>query len=450
MSKKIVMVGGVAGGATSAARMRRLDDEAEIVIFEKGEHISFANCALPYYIGNLVSDRGELLIMTKETMWDKYRIEVRNNSEVIEVDSKNNRVKVVSKDEGEYFEEYDELVLSPGVKPFRPDTPGIDDPKIISVRNVGDIDRIKSIVIEKTGSALIIGGGFIGIEMAENLKEIGFDVTIIEGGSHVMGNFDEDMAKYIEKELMDNGVKLILGTLVDKYYRKEEKVVAVLKDGSEHGADIVISATGVRPDTNFLRNSEVLLNEKGYIKVDENLRTNITNIWAIGDAIEVNDYVTKTKTAIALAGPANRQGRMVADNINGDDKVYEGSMGTAIIKVFNKTAASTGNNEKQLKDKGIKYNTVYATLESHATYYPGAKPMNAKIIFGEDKKILGAQIVGFDKVDKFIDVLATAIYFRGTTDDLTALDLAYAPPYSTSKSPANIMGYMAESKSLKK
>lgn len=442
--KKILIVGGVAGGATTAARLRRLDEEAQIIMFEKGEYISFANCGLPYHIGEVIKERSSLLVTTKEAFYDRYRIDIRNNSEVIKVDTLNKKVAVMSKDRGEYEESYDYLVLSPGAKPFRPETEGLDD-RILSLRNVPDTDAIKAIVDKNpNGEAVVIGGGFIGIEMAENLRERGMKVTLIEAAPHILAPFDSEMSMILEKEMRNHGVRLILNDGVKKFEHIGERTRVTVNSGTIVEADLVVSAIGVRPDTDFLKDSGIELNNRGYIVTDKYLRTNKEGVYAAGDAIETTDYVTKDRASIALAGPANRQGRIIADNISGMEREYKGSLGSSIVKVFSLTGANTGNNERQLKNKGIKFKSFIIHPQSHATYYPGAKQFTAKIIVGEDKRLLGAQAVGYDGIDKFIDVAATVIKFNGTIDDLAELDLTYAPPYSSAKSPLNIAGFVAQ------
>ena len=443
--KKILIVGGVAGGATAAARLRRLDESAQIIIFERGEYISFANCGLPYHIGEVIKERDQLLVTTKEALYDRYRIDVRNNSEVIAVNTADKKVKVKSTEKGEYEETYDYLILSPGAKPFRPGIEGIEHERVLSLRNVPDTDKIKAIVDgKKNGDAVVIGGGFIGIEMVENLRERGWNVTLVEGAPHILAPFDTEMSMILEKELRDHNVRVILGDGVEKFTHTENKTTVSTKSGINLECDLVISAIGVKPDTEFLKDSGIALNQRGYIVTDSSLRTNVENVYAAGDAIETIDYVTGDKASIALAGPANRQGRIIADNIAGLNREYKGSLGSSIVKVFNLTGASTGNNERQLNQKNIKHKSFIVHPQSHASYYPGAKQMTAKIIVGEDKRVLGAQAIGYEGIDKFIDVVATLIKFRGTIDDLPELDLTYAPPYSSAKSPANVAGFVAQ------
>ncbi len=444
MRQKVLVVGGVAGGASAAARLRRLREDMDIVIFERGEYISFANCGLPYYVGEVIKERDALLLQTPQKMKDRFNIDVRVNSEVIEVDSINKKVKVKNIN-GDYEETFDYLVLSPGAKPIRPNLPGIDSEKIFTVRNISDIDKIKAYVDNSvTNSAIVIGGGFIGIEMAENLKERGINVTLIEAAPHVLAPFDSDFSNIIEKELNDNGISIILNNKVIAFKDEENSISVVLDDERMIKADMVISAIGVIPDTNFIKNSGINLGDRGHIVVDDHMETNIKGIYAAGDAVVVKDYVNGKEAFIPLAGPANRQGRVVADNIAGLDSEYKGSLGTSIIKVFDMVAAATGNNERTLNRYGIKYEKVYLHPMSHAGYYPNAIPLTIKVIYDVEGKILGAQALGYDGVDKFIDVIATAIKFGGRMEDLEELDLAYAPPFLSAKSPANMAGFMAE------
>ncbi|WP_288222191.1 DsrE/DsrF/DrsH-like family protein [uncultured Clostridium sp.] len=444
MRQKVLVVGGVAGGASAAARLRRLREDMDIVIFERGEYISFANCGLPYYVGEVIKERDALLLQTPQKMKDRFNIDVRVNSEVIEVDSINKKVKVKNIN-GDYEETFDYLVLSPGAKPIRPNLPGIDSEKIFTVRNISDIDKIKAYVDNSvTNSAIVIGGGFIGIEMAENLKERGINVTLIEAAPHVLAPFDSDFSNIIEKELNDNGISIILNNKVIAFKDEENSISVVLDDERMIKADMVISAIGVIPDTNFIKNSGINLGDRGHIVVDDHMETNIKGIYAAGDAVVVKDYVNGKEAFIPLAGPANRQGRVVADNIAGLGSEYKGSLGTSIIKVFDMVAAATGNNERTLNRYGIKYEKVYLHPMSHAGYYPNAIPLTIKVIYDVEGKILGAQALGYDGVDKFIDVIATAIKFGGRMEDLEELDLAYAPPFLSAKSPANMAGFMAE------
>ncbi|GAB6168112.1 CoA-disulfide reductase [Clostridium carnis] len=445
MKKKVLIVGGVAGGASAAARLRRLDENIDIVVFEKGQYISFANCGLPYYVGEVIKERDALLLQTPEKMKARFNIDVRVNSEVVKIDTDNKTVKVKSLSDGEYEESYDYLVLSPGAKPITPNLKGIDSNKIFSIRNVPDIDKVKSYVdAGKVKSAVVIGGGFIGIEMAENLKERGVNVTLVEAAPHILAPLDSEFSALVEKEMNSNGVSIILN---DKVYGFEDNnlgIKVLLESKKNLQVDMVISAIGVTPDTSFIKESGVELGERGHILVDNHMRTNKEGVFAVGDAVSVKDYVNGKEAYIPLAGPANRQGRIVADNIYGIDSEYKGTLGTSIIKVFDMTAASTGNNERTLNRYGIKFNKVYLHPMNHAGYYPNATPLTIKVLYDVEGKVLGAQALGYEGVDKFIDVIATSIKFGGTMEDLAELELAYAPPFLSAKSPANMAGFIAQ------
>lgn len=445
MSKKILIVGGVAGGASAAARLRRLDETAEIIMFERDEHISFANCGLPYYIGETIKDRDKLLVQTPEAMKARFNIDVRNFSEVTIIDAKNKKVSINSKSKGIYEEGYDYLILSPGAKALKPPIPGINSEKIFTLRNIADTDVIKDYVDKSdTKTAIVIGGGYIGVEMAENLKEIGLQVALCEAAPHILAPFDSDMVVMAEKELTERGIELMLNDGVKAFNETGNQVEVVLNSDTKLKADIVILAIGVAPDTAFLKDAGLEFGPRGHIIVNEKMQTNLDGIYAVGDAIEVVDFITKQKSAIPLAGPANKQGRIAADNICGINSTYKGTQGTAIIKVFDLSAASTGANERTLQRFNMPYKVVYIHPVSHASYYPGAKPMSLKLLFNEEGKILGAQGIGYDGVDKRIDVIATTIRLGGTIDDLTELELCYAPPFSSAKDPVNMAGFVAQ------
>jgi CoA-disulfide reductase len=445
MGKKILVVGGVAGGASTVARLRRLDESFEIILFERDEYISFANCGLPYYIGETIKERENLLVQTPESMHNRFNIDVRINSEVIGVDINKKTVKVKSKNKGLYEESYDYLVLSPGGKAVKPKIEYINSSRIFTLRNIPDTDNIKSLVDKKgINSAIVIGGGYIGVEMAENLKERGLHVTLVQSAPHILAPFDSDIIVIAEKELVKNGINLILNDGVKSFKDSEHNVEVILNSNTKITADLAILAIGVTPDTNFIKDSGIKLGAKGHILVNNKMETNIENIYAIGDAIEVVDFVNKQNTAIPLAGPANKQGRIVADNISGLNSTYKGTQGTAIIKIFDLTAASTGNNERTLKRLNIPYKVITIHPVSHASYYPSALPLTLKLIFSDEGKILGAQAIGYDGVDKRIDVIATAIRFGGSVSDLTELELCYAPPFSSAKDPVNMAGFVAE------
>ncbi|MEO2203137.1 FAD-dependent oxidoreductase [Paenibacillus pabuli] len=445
MSKKILIVGGVAGGASAAARLRRLDEHAEIIIFEKGPYISFANCGLPYYIGGSIEDRERLLVQTPKGMADRFRIEVRTSSEVMAIDPQKRTVRVQSQEHGHYEESYDELILSPGAKPIVPDLPGKDNPLIYTVRSIPDIDRIKKQISSSNNqSTIVIGGGFIGVEMAENLKEAGLNVTLIEGNGQLLTPFDAELAAALAQEMEQNGVNLLFSQRVQGFHSLEKGIGVELADGHVLKADLVILAIGVTPDTSFLKSSGIPLGTRGHIIVNEALESSEPHIYAVGDAIEVTETIHGTKTAIPLAGPANKQGRIVADRIAGLSSTYKGTQGTSIIKVFGMTGATTGSNEKTLKRLGVEYRSVIVHPASHASYYPGSSAVTLKLLFTPEGKILGAQAVGYDGVDKRIDDIAVAIHFGGHIRDLTELELSYAPPYSSAKDPVNMAGYAAE------
>ncbi|WP_042201530.1 DsrE/DsrF/DrsH-like family protein [Paenibacillus camerounensis] len=445
MSRKVLIVGGVAGGASAAARLRRLDEHAEIILFEKGPYISFANCGLPYYIGGTISDRERLLVQTPKGMADRFRIDVRIQSEVIGVDPVKRTVLVRSEGRGLYEEGYDELILSPGARPVIPDLPGKDHPLIHTVRSIPDIDRIKALISSHNNqSSIVIGGGFIGAEMAENLREAGLDVTLIEGNEQLLAPFDPELSASLAQEMEQHGVNLLFSQRVQGFRSINGGIGVELADGRLLAADLVILAIGVTPDTAFLLGSGIRLGERGHILVNEALETNLPNIYAAGDAIEVMDFIHGTRTAVPLAGPANKQGRIIADRIAGLNSVYKGTQGSSIIKVFGLTGASTGSNEKTLKRLGVSYRAVIVHPGSHASYYPGASPITLKLLYTPEGKILGAQAVGYDGVDKRIDAIAAAIHFGGHISDLAELELAYAPPYSSAKDPVNMAGYAAE------
>mgnify|MGYP005749985215 FL=1 len=445
MTKKIVIVGGVAGGATAAARLRRLDETSHIVLFEKGEYISFANCGLPYYIGEVITDRKKLLVQTVEGMSKKFNMDIRNLSEVVGINRDRKTVIVKKVATGETYEEsYDELILSPGARPLVPPIPGLKEAEaIFTLRNVPDTDRIKAYVDDvKPKRAVVVGGGFIGLEMAENLHERGMEVTIIEMANQVMAPLDYEMASIIHSHLISKDVQLILNDGVKAFEDAGKKVVT--SNGVEIDTDMIILSIGVRPENELAVGAGLNVGERGGIIVNDYLQTNDPNIYAIGDAIEVKDYVNGQPTMIPLAWPANRQGRIVADNIYGKKVIYNGTLGTSIAKVFDYTVATTGNNEKTLKRVGLPYEVVHVHPSSHAGYYPGASPISLKVTFDKETgKIYGAQAVGMDGVDKRMDVLATAIKGGLTVLDLPDLELAYAPPYSSAKDPVNMAGYVA-------
>ena len=444
--KKVLIVGGVAGGASTATRLRRLDENLEIIIFEKGEHVSFANCGLPYHIGEVIENRESLLVQTPESLKARFNLDVRVNSEVIEVNGEDKKVKVKTKNGEEYEENFDFLVLSPGAKSLFPPIKGIERNKIFTLRNINDMDKIKAeIKNSNIKKATVVGGGYVGVETAENLKHLGIDTTLIEAAPHILGSFDSEISNILEFELVNNGLKLMTSEKVVEFQEAENEIIIKLESGKTVTTDIVILSIGVSPDTKFLQNSGINLGEKGHILVNENLETNLKGVYALGDSILVKNYLTNQDVAIPLAGPANRQGRIVAGNIVGRNEKYKGSLGTAIVKIFELTAASTGLNERTLKQLNIPYEKIYLHPNNHAAYYPGASPISIKALYNkENKKILGAQALGVSGVDKFIDVIATSIKFKATIDDLSELELAYAPPFLSAKSPANMLGFIGQ------
>ena len=443
---KYLIIGGVAGGATAAARMRRLSEDAEIILFEKGEHISYANCGLPYYIGGTISDREKLLVQTPASFGTRFNIDIRVDSEVVSIDKERKRVVVRKADGSTYEESYDKLLLSPGADPVRPPLPGIDTEGIYTLRNVADTDVIKARVASgKIKRAVVVGGGFIGLEMAENLSHAGAEVAVVEMAPQVMGPVDFSMAQIVHKHLQEKGVRLYLETAVESFSKKGDAVEIKFSDGRTLEADMVILSIGVRPNTALASSAGLELGEMRGIKVDEYLRTSDENIYAVGDAIEFVHPVVGGTWLNYLAGPANRQARIVADNmILGDTVKYEGAIGTSVAKVFDMTVAAAGVSAKRLKKDGVEYLTATIHPSSHAGYYPDALPMTIKVIFAPaDGKLLGAQIVGYDGVDKRIDLLAQVIKTGGTVADLTRIEHAYAPPYSSAKDPVAMAGYVA-------
>lgn len=444
---KVVIIGGVAGGATAAARIRRLDEQAEIVVFERSGFISYANCGLPYYIGGTIEDESDLTLQTPESFWQRFRVKMNVHHEVTAIHPDSKTVTVKNLEDGTVFtESYDKLLLSPGAKPIKPNFEGIDSDKIFTLRTVEDTLKIKKYVDEcHPQSAVVVGGGFIGIEVAENLRKLGIGVTLVEAAEQLMAPFDSDMASFIHAEVRKNGVNLILSRMVEGFADTDGGIDVKLKDASTLHADMVVMAIGVAPDTTLAKNAGLALGVKGSIVVNDKMETSIPDIYAVGDAVQIKNFVTDTDTLISLAGPANKQGRIAADNICGGDSHYSGGQGSSVIKIFEMTAASTGINEKTAKALGLLSDKVILSPMSHAGYYPGGKMMTMKVIFEKETyRILGAQIVGFDGVDKRIDILATAIRAGMKAYDLAELDLAYAPPYSSAKDPVNMAGFMIE------
>ena len=451
---KIVIVGGVAGGATAAARIRRLHEQAEIVVFERTGFISYANCGLPYYIGGIIEDPEDLTLQTPESFFRRFRVDMRVRHEVIAIHRDRKTVSVRNLNTGAEFEEsYDKLLLSPGAKPVRPNLPGVDHPKLFSLRTVEDTFKIKEFVNETSPkSAVIVGGGFIGLETAENLRYLGLEVTMVQRPKQLMNPFDADMAAFIHGEVRKHGIRLALGQSVEGFADRDGGVDVLLKGCAPLHADMVILAIGVSPESSLAKDAGLELGLKGSILVSDRMETSDPDIYAVGDAVQVKHYVTGDDALIALAGPANKQGRIAADNICGGDSRYLGSQGSSVIKVFGLTAASTGINETNARKAGLDVDTVILSPMSHAGYYPGGKVMTMKVVFEKGTyRLLGAQIVGYDGVDKRIDVLATAIHAGLKGPQLKDLDLAYAPPYSSAKDPVNMAGFIIDniSKGLK-
>ena len=443
---KIVIVGGVAGGATVAARIRRLNEHAEIIIFERSGYISYANCGLPYYIGGVIDDKEDLTLQTPESFFRRFRIVAKVNHEVTDIDLKNKTVHVTDLKTGTSFTEtYDKLILSPGAKPILPDF-YTENERAFTLRTVEDTLKIRAFVEQKRPkTAVVIGGGFIGLEMAENLAELGIKTTIVQRSNHLLPTIDCDIASFIHANFRHHGVQLLLNTNTNKMSITGDQVSLELADGKQINADMVVLAVGVTPENTLAKKIGLELGVKGAIKVNAKMETSIPDIYAVGDAVEVKHFITDKDSVISLAGPANKQGRIVADNICGLTSEYKGSQGSSVIKLFDMTVATTGINEQQAKANGIEYEKVILTQNSHAGYYPGATAMTLKLIFEKATyKILGTQIVGYDGVDKRIDVIATAIRAGMKADELKDLDLAYAPPYSSAKDPVNMAGFVVE------
>ena len=446
--KKYLIVGGVAGGATTAARLRRLDEEAEIIVFERGQHISYANCGLPYYIGGKIDDRDKLFVQTPESFGQRFNLDVRVENEVLAIDRKNKKVKVRDLNESQVYEEnYDKLILSPGANPIRPPIPGIDMDAIFTLRNVADTDRIKNFIDNKDPKrAVIVGAGFIGLEMAENLHELGIYTTIVEMAEQVMQPIDYEMAAEVHQHLKIKDVEFYLKDGVKAFKEKDGMIQTILDSNREIDADMVILSVGVKPESKLAREADLAVGDSGGIVVNSHLQTDDQDIYAIGDAIEFKNPIIDKKMTTYLAGPANRQGRLCADNIiKGNKREYSGTVGTSIAKVFDLTVASTGLAEKTLREEKIDYEATITHSGSHAGYYPGSKPMTIKINYSpEDGKLFGAQIVGYEGVDKRIDLIAATLKSGGTIYDLQQIEQGYAPPYSSAKDPVNIAGYAAE------
>ena len=444
---KVIIVGGVAGGATAAARIRRLDEKAEIKVFERSGYVSYANCGLAYYIGDVITDPSELTLQTPESFKKRFRVDMKVRHEVIDINPNAKTVSVKDLESGNIINEnYDKLILAPGAKPVRPEIPGVNSDKIFTLRTVEDTFRIKDFVnSEKPKSAAIIGGGFVGVELAENLRSLGMEVTVVEAAKQLLSPFDPDMASFVHSEIRKNGVNLVLGSSVEGFSENEGKIDVLLK-GGKISADMVALAVGVSPDTPLAKKAGLRTGLRGSIIVNEKMETSVPGIYAVGDAVQVKNSVTGTDTLGFLAGPANKQARIAADNICGiKNSIYKGFSGTSVVKVFDLTAASTGIKESAAKSAGIDFDKVILSPLSHAGYYPGGKVMTMKVLFEKKSfRILGAQIIGYDGVDKRIDVIATAMKAGMKATELKELELSYAPPYSSAKDPVNMAGFMID------
>lgn len=444
---KVVIVGGVAGGASAAARLRRLDEQAEIIVFERTGFVSYANCGLPYYIGGVIEEKSALTLQSPKGFWDRFHITVKTSHEVSAIHPEEHTVEVHNLETGEHFiETYDKLILSPGAHPIRPELPGIDSKRLFCLRTVEDTLRIHSYVQEhKPTSAVVVGGGYIGIEAAENLRELGLEVTLLQRPKQLMNNLDFDMATFVHMKMRDSGINLHLGANVTGFQEVDGRIVTNVAEGNPITADMVLLAIGVMPESHLAKEAGLQLGMKGAIAVNDRMETSAPDVYAVGDAVQIKHQVTGEDAVISLAGPANKQGRIVADVIAGLNSRYKGSLGSSVIKVFDLTVANTGLSEKAASAAGYQYESVVLSPGSHAGYYPGATPMTMKVVFEQETlRLLGAQIVGGEGVDKRIDVLATAIQAGIRADQLKDLDLAYAPPYSSAKDPVNMAGFMIE------
>lgn len=444
---KVLIIGGVAGGATAAARIRRLDEKAEIVIIERSHYISYANCGLPYFVGGVIKDKRDLTLQTPESFSKRYKVEVRVRHEAMRIVPSEKKVVIRDLSSNDVYEErYDKLILSTGAKAVKPSIEGIDSPRVLTLKTVEDALLVKELSIGKNSrKALVIGGGFIGIEMVENFRHLGLEVTLVERGSQILPQLDGDMATMALRELESNGVKALFGVSVLEFLDEGETLKAKLSDGSIIESDFAILSIGVMPETELAKDAGIKLGIKGAVSVNEKMETSVKDIYAIGDMVEIRHIVNGKKALISLAGPANKEARILANNLCGISSAYKGALGTSIVKVFSLNVASTGFNERQLIEEGADYEAIVLSPLNHASYYPGSYPLTMKVLFRKkDGLILGAQIIGKDGVDKRIDVLATAIKAKMTGMDLTELDLAYAPPYSSAKDPVNMAGYMIE------
>ncbi len=444
---KVIIIGGVAAGATAAARIRRLDEKAEIKVFERSGYISYANCGLPYYIGDVITDPAQLTLQTPESFLTRFRIDMKVHHEVTAIHPDSKTVSVRNLETGDEFTEaYDKLILAPGAKPAQPKLSGIGIDRLFTLRTVEDTFRIREYIREnRPKSAVLAGGGFISLELAENLTELGMDVTIVQRPMQLMNPFDPEMAAFIHSQLRRHGVKLALGYTVEGFEESGEGVDVLLKDAKPLHADMVIMAIGVTPDTHLAEEAGLELGIRGSIVVNDRMETSVPDIYAAGDAVQVRHFVTGQDSVISLAGPANRQGRIIADNICGGDSRYTGSQGSSVIRIFEMTAAVTGINETGAKNAGIDADSVILSPMNHAGYYPGGSLMTIKAVFEKETyRLLGAQIIGYEGVDKRIDVIATAIRSGMKATELKDLDLAYAPPYSSAKDPVNMAGFIID------
>lgn len=444
---KVIIIGGVAGGASAAARIRRLDETAQIIVLERSNYVSYANCGLPYFIGGVIREQAELTLQTPQSFWERFHIDVRVRNEAVDIDVKSKTVAIRRLDTGEiYHEQYDKLLLSPGAKPVVPHLPGVTSDRIFSLRTVEDTLRIRKFIEEyKPATAVLVGGGFIGLEMAENLTAMGISVTVIQRSNQLFAPMDADMASFIHAQMRSHGVKLELGKTVTGFSSKGGKPVTMIKDSEPISSDMVLLGVGVEPDTVLAEKAGLALGIRGAVAVNEYMETSVPDIYAVGDAVEVSHFVTGKKSLISLAGPANKQGRIAADNICGGNSMFKGTQGSSVIKIFEMTGAVTGINEKTAEAAGIVYDKIVLSPVSHAAYYPGGQTMYMKVLYEKETlRLLGAQIAGYEGVDKRIDVIAAAIRAGMTADKLAELELAYAPPYSSAKDPVNMAGFMIE------
>ena len=444
---KVIIIGGVAGGASAAARIRRLDETAQIIVLERSNYVSYANCGLPYFIGGVIREQAELTLQTPQSFWERFHIDVRVRNEAVDIDVKSKTVAIRRLDTGEiYHEQYDKLLLSPGAKPVVPHLPGVTSDRIFSLRTVEDTLRIRKFIEEyKPATAVLVGGGFIGLEMAENLTAMGISVTVIQRSNQLFAPMDADMASFIHAQMRSHGVKLELEKTVTGFSSKGGKPVTMIKDSEPISSDMVLLGVGVEPDTVLAEKAGLALGIRGAVAVNEYMETSVPDIYAVGDAVEVSHFVTGKKSLISLAGPANKQGRIAADNICGGNSMFKGTQGSSVIKIFEMTGAVTGINEKTAEAAGIVYDKVVLSPVSHAAYYPGGQTMYMKVLYEKETlRLLGAQIAGYEGVDKRIDVIAAAIRAGMTADKLAELELAYAPPYSSAKDPVNMAGFMIE------